>query len=268
MRRTLTLSLLALSLGACSSLSDLRRMAWGEEEDSSRAPASATKAASGSVVIDNRKFDGNFDKAPTGPNLGRNEFGVQATQGGARGNDPWYGTGGDSDGSLWDGESQNNFYFSVNTSFKVGDVIIVKVDTDVNDALNSRIASLLGPKGKSVQNVVAEEAGRSVAGKVSEQVGKAVGNDRIAEAVGASAGEKVTSSLDIAESYVNVDEIPVRITAMLDGRRFKVEGSRKVFIKNAPYQVVMTGVLRHEDIGRDGTIASAKVLESKLELTK
>ncbi len=268
MRRILVGVALSLSLGACSSLSDLRRMAWGEEEDSSRAPASTTKSSPGSVVIDNRKFEGNFEKAPTGPNLGRNEFGVSATQGGARGNDPWYGTGGDSDGSLWDGESQNNFYFSVNTSFKVGDVIIVKVDTDVNDSLNSRIAALLGPKGKSVQNVVAEEAGRSIAGTVSEQVAKTVGNERIAEAVGAGAGEKVTSSLDIAESYVNVDEIPVRITQVLDGRRFKVEGSRKVFIKNAPYQVVMTGVLRHEDIGRDGTIASAKVLESKLELTK
>jgi len=255
-------------LGACSSFADLKRMAMGEEEDTGRAPAAAKKDSNGSVIIDNRSFDGNFNKAPTGPNLGANEFGVPANQGGTRSSDPWYGTGVDSDGSLWEGESQNNFYFSVNTNFKVGDVVIVKVETEVNDALNSRIAALLGPKGKSVRNVVAEEAGRSVASKVGDEVAKAVGNDKIADAVGQSAGEKVTSSLDLEEMYVNLDELPVRITDMLDGRRFKVEGSRKVFIKNAPYQVVMTGVVRHEDIARDGSILSSKVLESKLELTK
>lgn len=255
-------------LGGCASLSDLQRMAMGEEESADRAPAAAKKDSSGSVIIDKRSFDGNFNKAPTGPNLGQNEFGVPATNGGSRSNDPWYGTGVDSDGSLWDGESQNNFYFSVNTNFKVGDVIIVKVETDVNDALNSRIAALLGPKGKSVRNVVAEEAGRSVASKIGDEVAKATGNDKIADAVGQSAGDKVSSSLDLEEMYVNLDELPVRVIDMLDGRRFKVEGSRKVFIKNAPYQVVMTGVIRHEDIGRDGSILSSKVLESKLELTK
>jgi len=255
-----------LALGACSSLSDLRRMAWGEDEDTTRAPA-ATKTGPGTVVIDNRNFDGKFEKSPTGSDLAKNEFGVPATQGGTRANDPWHGTG-ESDGSLWDGESQHNFYFSLNTNFKVGDVIIVKVDSEVNDALNSRIAALLGPKGKSVRNVVAEEAGRSVAGKVTDEVSKAVGNDRIAEAVGQDVGGKVTSSLDLPEMYVSVDELPVRITQILEGRRFKVEGSRKVFIKNAPYQVVMSGVLRHEDIARDGSIPSGKVLESKLELTK
>jgi flagellar basal body L-ring protein FlgH len=245
-------------------------MASGEDESETRAPASAAVKPAGekSVVIENRSFDGNFVKPSTGTDIGRNEFGVPSTQGGTKANDPWFGTGADNDGSLWDGEGQQNFYFSVNTNYKIGDVIMVKVDSDVNDALNSRIAALLGPRGKSVRNVVAEEAGRSVASKVGDQVTKATGNDKIGAAVGESAGDKVQSSLDLAESYVNVDEIPVRITQRLDGRRFNVEGSRKVFIKNAPYQVVMKGVLRHEDIARDGSIPSSKVLESKLELTK
>ncbi len=255
-------------LGACASFSDLRRMAWGDDSESSgREPASA-KAGGGSVVIDNRSFNGDFQKTKSGPDLGRNEFGVASTRGGDRRTDPWYGTGAENDGSLWDGESQNNFYFSVNTSYKIGDVVIVKVDSEVNDSLNARIASLLGPKGKSVRNVVAEEAGRSVASKVSDQVGKAVGNERVADAVGQDVGGRVTSSLDLAEMYVNLDEIPVRITEVLEGRRFKVSGSRRVFIKNAPYQVVLSGVLRHEDIAHDGSIPSGKILESKLELTK
>lgn len=266
----LSLALLALFLMGpigCSSLSDLQRMAMGDpdaEESKGRSPASRKKR--GSVVIMDKKFEGDLENTPVGADLGRNEFGIQSSTQGKR--DPWYGTGPENEGSLWNGASQDNFYFTVNTSYKVGDIIYVEIDSDVNDSLNAKIAALLGESGKSTRKVVAEETGREVASEVAKRVGDAIGNDRIGEAVGRDAGQRVESSLDLQQMYVNLDRIPMRIVEAVDERIFRIEGDRKIFIRNAPYKVAMTGRIRHEDVTPAGTIESTQVLESKLELTK
>ena len=259
---------MSFGLSSCSSLNGLKQMAMGgdaKKKNSSRNPASVSSAG-GSVLIENKQFAGDMSGQPIGADLGKGEFGTTSQTIGSK--DPWFGTGPTNEGSLWNGESQDNFYFTMNTSYKVGDIIMVKLDTEVNDALNSRIAALLGESGKSTRKVVAEELERGIASEVGKKVGKAVKNENIAKAIGRDVGDRVKSSLDLKESYVNVDEIPVRITGTLDARMFKIEGSRRVFIKNAPYQVAMSGSIRHEDVSPDGSISSQKVLESKLELTK
>jgi len=253
--------LLGSFLSGCASLSDLRARVWGTDE-SERSPAS--KSQNGSIVIREGKFDGNFSQAPVGADLGKNEFGVSSTSK----NNPWYGTGPENEGSLWNGDTQDNFYFTQNTFFKVGDLITVKVDTDVNDALNSKILALLGDKAKSVRKIASEEAAGAVKDEVSKEVDKVVKNDRLAGAIGGAIGGSVETALDINERYVNIDEIPVRITESLPNRIFNVSGTKQVFIRNAPYQVVFSGKLRHEDIGKNGAIMASNVLESKLELTK
>lgn len=254
---------LLLSLSSCSSLSDLRKMVWGGGNETSRKPASQ-ETSNGSVLIHEGKFGGNYPASAGGPDLGRNEFGVSS---GARKN-PWSGTGPENEGSLWNGDTQDNFYFTQNTFFKVGDLIKVKMDSEINDSLNSRIASLLGDKAKSVRKVASEEAASAISNKVAEEVDGVVKNDRLSKAIGGELGSRVESALDLPETYVNIDEIPVRIVESLPNRVFSILGSKKIFIKNAPYQVVLSGSVRHEDILKDGSILSQNVLESRLELTK
>lgn len=258
----LLLCLLGFFQAGCASLADLQAQVWGTES-SDRKPASA-KTGSSSIVIHEGKFEGHYTQPQVGMDLGRNEFGVATNNK----NNPWFGTGPENEGSLWNADAQDNFYFTQNTFFKVGDLVTVKVDSDVNDALNARILALLGDKAKSVRKIASEEAASAVKGEVSKEINKVVKNDRVADAIGATVGDSVDSALDIPERYVNLDEIPVRITEALPNRLFKVSGSKKVFIKNAPYQVVFTGKMRHEDIGKNGSIMASNVLESKLELTK
>ncbi len=260
---------LVLMLNSCSSLSDLKRMAMGEsqaeleDEGGGRSPASSKK---GSVVITNTEFDGNITSQPIGSDLGRNEFGVTSNY--RNGKDPWYGTGPENEGSLWNPDSQDNFYFTVNTNFKVGDILYVTVERDVNDTLNAKIAALLGQNGKSVRKIAAEEAEKEVASAVGDKLGTAIGNKRVGEAIGRDLGQSVESAIDLKEEYVNLDKIPVRVVESLDQRIFKIAGDRRVFIRNAPYRIAMTGRIRHEDVSPDGQISSTLVLESKVELTK
>jgi flagellar basal body L-ring protein FlgH len=276
LRTAFNLSLSVLISG-CASWTEIQKLARGEPSaDESRSPASSTGTAAnpGSILIEDRSYDPAREKEnPSGPDLSKTEFGAQGNwlrngpdNNNKSGFDPWFGTGPENEGSLWRPDTQDNFYFSRNTKFKVGDVILVKVESAVNDSLNSRIASIIGRN--SVRQVVTDETSKAIGDKVAGEVKKATGNDNIAKAVGADTKQRASAAMDKGERYVSVDEIPVRLTEYISGGRFKVDGSSRVLIKGAPYQVHLKGILREEDVQGNGTIASNQVLESKLELTK
>jgi flagellar basal body L-ring protein FlgH len=266
--------LLVFTLSGCASWTELQQIARGDDAGA-RSPASASAPANSgsSILIEDRSFDGKTKTPAAGPDLSKSEFGAQGNwlKNGSDNNqrsgfDPWFGTGPENEGSLWRPDTQDNFYFSRNTKFKVGDVILVKVEPAVNDSLNSRIAGIIGRN--TVRQVVADEAAKAVGDKVSSEVNKAIGNENIAKAVGAEAQGRTAAAVDTKERYVSVDEIPVRLIEYMNGGRFRIEGASRVLIKGAPYQVQLKGILREEDVQGNGSIASNQVLESKLELTK
>ncbi len=262
------LSVLSLGIGGCASWSDIVSLARNEEPEAttaSRGPASS--GGSKSIVIDERNFSGPSGQRPSGPDIARNEFGVQA-KGTGKNKDPWYGTGPVNEGSLWSPESQDGFFFSRNTLHKVGDIIMVKMDAAVNESLNSKIVSIIGPK-KSVQRTIAEEAGKSAGEKVAEGVDKLVKNKNVADAIGDAVAADAQAALDpTGDHYVNIDEIPARVVEYMNGGRFRIEGTRKVMIRTAAYAVKLSGTIRDEDVATNNSIDSNMVLESKLELTK
>lgn len=263
-------------LGGCASWMDAIKND-GEEATpvaETRAPASNGRA----VTIDNGSDAPGAKLVATQPeaigaNLGAQEFAAptrqvnnRAAQGFRSGADPWDGTGPVNEGSLWNPDSQDNFYFSKNLLHKIGDILIVKVEADVNDALNTKVSALLDRS--NVNQVVADEAGKAVGTAVAKKVGTALGNDNVAQAVGAATAARTTAALEPKTKYIDLEEIPVRITAVMPRNTFKVEGARRVSIRNAPYQLKLSGVVRDEDIGGNATVASNKVFESKMELTR
>jgi flagellar basal body L-ring protein FlgH len=259
--------LMLLGAGGCASWSDIVNLANEDDQRPVSARAPASNGNSKSIVIDERNFSGPSGARPSGPDLGRGEFGVQA-KGTGKNKDPWYGTGPVNEGSLWNPESQDGFFFSRNTLHKVGDIIMVKMDSAVNESLNSRIVSIIGPK-KSVQRTIAEEAGKSAGNKVSEGIDKIVNNKNVADAIGDAVASDAQTALDpTGDNYVSIDEIPARVVEYLNGGRFRIEGSRKVMIRTAAYQVKLSGTIRDEDVATNNSIDSNMVLESKLELTK
>lgn len=180
--------------------------------------------------------------------------------------DPFDGTGPVNEGSLWDPEAQDNFYFSKNLMHKVGDLLVVKMEPEVSDALNLRIAAVVGRS--SVQQVVADEAGKAVGTAVEQKVGDATGNANIAKAVGAAATDRAVASLDEKPRYVDLDEVSVRIAEVLPRNAYRIEGGKRITIRNSPYQLKYSGVVRDEDIGAGSIITSSKVIDSRLEMAK
>jgi len=180
--------------------------------------------------------------------------------------DPFDSTGPMNEGSLWTAETQDNFYFSKNVLHKIGDILIVKMEPEVNEALNLKLAAAFGRS--TVQQVVADEAGKAAAAAAQQKVGQAIGNANIGKAVGATVGERTTASLDAKPRYIDIDEVSVRITETLPRNSYRIEGSRRVFVKSTPYTLRYSGIIRDEDLGPASIIASSKVIDSRMELTK
>jgi flagellar L-ring protein precursor FlgH len=264
--------LVVLLCTACAStMESWRASLMGTEETAStgRSPASPQE-----LSIDNKsgaRYQETSD--PTGPDLTSNELmgasrhnNEKSAYGFRRSANPWQGAQADNEGSVWNPDSQDGFLFSKNLLHKVGDIIIVKLEPDVNDSLNEKISAMLGRS--SLNHVIADEAGKAAKDKIKEKVRKAVGNDAIGEAVGEEAKNRTVSSIESGRRHIDVENVAVRITELGPRNTFKVQGARKIFIKNSPYKLKIDGIVRDEDIGPTNIVSSNLVFESKLEIVK
>lgn len=261
------------SLSACSSF---MRSIRGDEEPSAtsnRAPASNGSALTLNNGGDpaNARLTGQPDTV--GPHLSANEFSPQtrmfddrAGRGYRRQSDPWEGTGPANEGSLWNADGQDNFYFSRNTRKKLGDIVLVKLEPDVIDAMNSKINTLL--TRSLPRQMVADEAGKKAGDKVADKIASATGSNGLGRAVGDAASNRVVAAIDKKENHIDIEEIPVRLVETLPRSSFRVEGSRRVNVRGAPYLLKISGVVRDEDLGGTGVVATSKVFDSKMELTR
>jgi flagellar basal body L-ring protein FlgH len=256
-------------LQSCGSLTDWKQAINGEGNTTSRSPASS----GGGVSYANNSAVPTGYSDPAGPNLSQNEFSRQtgynsdrSAKGLRRNVDPWDGTGPANEGSLWSPQGQDGFYFSRNSHRKLGDLLVVKIERDINDALNARITSILGRTG--LRQVIADEAGNEVAGDVQKKVGTALGNQNIARAIAAEAGGRTTAALDREVRYLDLDEVSVRITDVLKGSIYKVDGTKRVVIKGAPYTLRLQGQVRDEDVATVALVSSNQVFESRMDLIK
>ena len=279
--RQLAFALLALSFAGCSSwIHSFKNSITGDEqvdvpENTSQFTTPAARGPASITAYDNRSgtAPAPLQAQPTGPDLSASEFAPlarlsddSAARGYRRQASPWDGTGPANEGSLWNSDSQDGYLFTKNLLYKIGDIIVVKVEPEINNTLNFEIASLLGRT--TVQQVAADEAGRKIASVAAQKTEKALGSAALGNAVGQAAAQATVNALDANTRYVDISDIPVRITETLARNSYKVEGARRVYIRNAPYQVKISGVVRDEDIGPTRMIASSRIFESKMELTK
>jgi flagellar basal body L-ring protein FlgH len=209
-----------------------------------------------------------------GPNLASGEFGRQqgqfddkARRGYRRNVDPWTSSGPYNENSLWNPESQDGFYFTRNNMLRVGDFIVVSLDADLMENLNNRLVKMYRTK-KTTKDVVAEETGKAVGAKVGEAINKAVKNDAVSKAVGADVAERAEESIKGNQRFFTTKEIPVRVTEITTKGLLRVQGEKTLFLKNASFELKLGGLMREEDIGPTRSIASSRVIDSKVEITK
>jgi flagellar basal body L-ring protein FlgH len=278
MKKLCGIFVLSFLLGGCaSSFRSISKMIGlgGEEKPVMRMPA---------AEIDNTALsEQELMKVESGasssgnPNLPAGEFVAQqklfddrAQRGYRRNVDPWTATGNYNEGSLWNSDSQDNYLFTRNTLYKVGDFIMIKLEADLQESLNSKLTALYKPVGTKpgLKDTIADEAGKAAAAKVGDAVGKAVGNKNIGDAAGADVQDRTVAAFTEKLRYFTTREVPVRITEISGRGNIKVAGVKKLFLRAAAFDLKIEGMLREEDVGPSRLVASSRLMDSKVEIVK
>jgi len=270
-------AILFLTQGCSSTVKKVSRWMGLEEApkpEVARAPASETD---NTTLSEQEVIGAAGDSAGSAPNLGQNEFSPQSrlfnekAQNGYRRNvDPWTVTGNYNEGSLWNADSQDNYLFTRNMLFKVGDFVMIKIEPDLQETLNAKLTALYKPANSkpSLKDTVTDEAGKAAGAKVGEAVEKAIGNKAIADAAAGETQSRTVAAFTEKARFFTTKEVPVRIVEITSRGAIKVEGAKKLFLKNGAFDLKVSGVLREEDIGPSKLVASSRLMDSKVEIIK
>lgn len=153
-------------------------------------------------------------------------------------------------GSLWIMEGQSAYLFSQNKRRLVGDIINVGIEDQANKQLQTKVnvvSRLMKDKEDAYR--------RKLAAASSKQKSKTA-----APPVAAPKDKK-----DDKESKFNVKEVPTNIVETFPNGSFRVRGSRSFMIGKKEYKVIVTGVIRPEDLA-DNRIGSNKMLDPKFDI--
>lgn len=271
------LSTLVLS-GCASAFKSMERFVGlgGEEKVVTRAPASD---AADNTTLSEQEVIAVADgaAAQANPNLGASEFAAnqklfdeKAQRGYRRNADPWTATGNYNEGSLWNPDVQDSYLFTRNMLFKVGDFVMIKIEPDLGESLNTKLAALYKPANSkpNLKETIADEAGKAAGAKVGDALEKATGNQNIGAAANSEVQTRTIAALSEKVRYFTTKEMPVRIVEISGRGSIKVAGSKKLFLKNGSFDLKVAGLLREEDIGPSRLVASSRLMDSKVEIVK
>jgi flagellar basal body L-ring protein FlgH len=277
--KVMVLLMVVGKMTACASLRDFFMNDGQDSDQSSRNIASfSTEDNTSSGEKDLLKAVGSlpeYQENAVGPDLGRNEYAnlqrlynERSRVGYRSHSDPWDGAGTNNEGSLWDPNTQDNFYFTRNMKFRVGDFITLTVDPDMSESINTRMNGLYKPKRKSTRNVIAAEAGKLAGAKVEKAISKDLKNSELSRSVAQDVTDLTQEALEARNRYFTTREIPVRVVEVNNRGQLRVTGTKKLFLRNASFDLTISGLIREDDIESSRMIASSKLMESKVDLTK
>ncbi len=282
----LTIVIIGLGIQGCASMAFL----WGGETDNTALGESASRGLASedsqingidntrdveTEVVDSVKRETESEKF--GDTVSSNEFSNlsrrssdSARRGYKRKASVWDGVENVGEGSLWNPDNQSNFYFSRNLLYSVGDLITLDIDPEMSESLNSRLTALYRPFIKAPpQDVVAREVSGEAGKKVEEVIGNAVKNDAIGAAMGEAVKEKTEQTLAAPKRrYFTTKDVTLRVIEVTPRGLLKLEGSKKLFLRNAAFDLKVAGMVRETDITSSKRIASSQLMDQKVEIVK
>lgn len=163
-----------------------------------------------------------------------------------------------SPGSLWPGENSRNSLFTDNKAHYVNDIVTIVVDesssgqnqastnTTKDSKTSAGISALLG-LDTSITNSNANMGGSLSIGGTSANSMKGTGDT--------SRGGKLQA------------RVAARVVRVLDNGLLLIEGRRQLTLNEEDQYIVLTGVIRTEDITADNLIASSSIADARIVYT-
>jgi flagellar L-ring protein precursor FlgH len=161
-------------------------------------------------------------------------------------------------GSLWPGESNRNMLFTDNKARYVNDIVTIIIDesssgqnkastnTSKNSLTNSGISAMLGLETSILKG------NANLGGKI---------------AVGGESTSTLKGAGDTSRGGTLQARLTARVVRVLDNGNLLIEGRRQLTLNAEDQFIVITGVIRSEDIAADNWVLSSNIADARILYT-
>jgi flagellar L-ring protein FlgH len=161
-------------------------------------------------------------------------------------------------GSLWPGESNRNMLFTDNKARYVNDIVTIIIDesssgqnkastnTSKNSQTNSGISAMLGLETSILKG------NANLGGKI---------------AVGGESTSTLKGAGDTSRGGTLQARLTARVVRVLDNGNLLIEGRRQLTLNAEDQFIVITGVIRSEDIAADNWVLSSNISDARILYT-
>lgn len=161
-------------------------------------------------------------------------------------------------GSIWRGENDKNLLFADKKARYVNDIVTIIVSetaagankgsttTKRDSSADAAVSSFLG-----VENSILN-ANTNMGGKI---------------AIGGSSSNSLKGTGDTSRNNSLIARISARVIRVLDNGNLLIEGRRQVTVNAEDQYLIISGIIRPEDITRDNTVASQYIADAQIVYT-
>ncbi len=161
-------------------------------------------------------------------------------------------------GSIWAGESSNNLIFSGKKARYVNDIVTIIIsetatggnkastNTSKDTSTSAAITSLLG-----IENAIIG-SNATMGGKIG---------------LGGTSTNALKGSGDTSRSSTLSASISARVLKVLDNGNLLIEGKRQMTVNAEDQFIVITGIIRPDDVTADNTVASQYIADARILYT-
>ncbi|HLA27715.1 MAG TPA: flagellar basal body L-ring protein FlgH [Syntrophales bacterium] len=163
-------------------------------------------------------------------------------------------------GSIWPGESTKNMLFADNKARYVNDIVTVIIsesstgtstattNTSRDSTTTTGIAALLG-----IEKSIAERNANLTDENLEPKIG-----------IGGTASNSLKGKGDTARGSKLTTRLTARVVKALDNGTLFIEGRRQLTMNAEAEYIVLSGIIRPEDITTDNMIASQNISDAKI----
>jgi flagellar L-ring protein precursor FlgH len=163
-----------------------------------------------------------------------------------------------SHGSLWAGENSRNMLFTDNKARYVNDIITIVIEesssgqnkastsTSRDTSTNSGVSALLGLETSLI------DKNANLGGKLS---------------VGGSSANSLKGAGDTSRGGRLSARVTARVVRMLDNGNLLIEGRRQLTLNEEDQYIVITGIVRPEDITSENLVMSYHIADARIVYT-
>lgn len=183
----------------------------------------------------------------------------------------------DNAGSLWVNEGQDSYLFSQNIVRLPGDILNVVLEGQPEKQLSTKaqVIKELTNRIEKKQRGVASAGAAKPEGAADPAAAPAQGADAQAGAKPAEGAQAAANPAEKTDAdplageggNFDVKTIPTRIVERMSDGNYRVKGSQTFMIGSKEYKVIVTGLVKPQDVA-DDKVESSKMLDSKFDIVR